>query len=929
MKITYLLLVLCFLYSFSLSAQTGYAVKGTVGDTSSKAKLQNTSILILNAKDSTLRNFTRSGSDGAFLINSILGKGKFILLATYPGYADYVEHFTLDSVNATHNFGAINMFLKAKLLADVIVKAKRAQMKIKGDTTEFNAAAFNIEPNSKVEDLLKQLPGIQVDKDGKITAQGETVNKVLVDGEEFFGDDPTLVTKNIRADMVDKVQLYDKKSDQATFTGIDDGQKTKTLNIKLKEDKKNGYFGKVDAGYGTDDYYQAQLLFNKFKAKEKFSAYTTISNDGKTGLGWQDSQKLGASNNNIQEGDGFIMLNSSGDDLDSFDGNYGGKGIPRVVSSGLHYDSKWNSDKESINANFKSATLTVDGTDNTLSQNNLPSGGVINTNSNQNFHNYMFRNKLDLTYQVKLDTTSDLKIMMDGTTKHSTTKTDYLAKSFLNDTLQTTNDRHITNQVDARIFNASAFYTKKFKKKGRTFSWNVSEGYNESQAKGNLKTDIDYFNKAGQRDSSQVVDQYKTNKLAGSTLNSNMTYTEPLSKLVSLIFNYDIGINNSSANRESFNKAADGSYTLFDNTYSNYYKLNQLSNQVGSFLNYKKGKNTVNFGTKVSDVSFKQINEYTGDAFKRHFINWSPAASYQYKISQMASLGVNYSGKTSQPTVDQIQPVLVNTDPLNVVIGNPSLTPSFTNSINLHYNSYKVLSDQYVFAGANYSFTTNPIVNNTSTDSVGKSTTQYVNMNRVPFNYSVYANFGRKLSGPGINIGFGLNANGNRNYNLSNNEVNAISSNTYSGNLQVQKYVEKKYNFYVSFGPTLTYGGSSLQRNINNNGHGYSGSGGFSYYFPWHISLTSDANYQYNSATQTFNQDYSKFLVNAWLVKSFNKDETFKVTLICNDIFNQNSGFERSSSGNLITQDNYTTIKRFFMLTVVWDFNKMGGASKK
>lgn len=915
-------------FSIGVFAQSNYLVKGSIVDTASKAKLRNASVLVLNAKDSIMRTFTRTGADGGFSINNNLGKGKFILLVTYPGYADYVEHFSLDSIKTSRDFGPLNLFLKAKLLADVIVKGTKAQIKIKGDTTEFNASSFTVQPNAKVEDLLKQLPGIQVDKDGKITAQGETVNKVLVDGEEFFGDDPTLVTKNIRADMVDKVQLYDKKSDQAAFTGIDDGKKTKTINLKLKEDKKNGYFGKIDVGYGTDKYYQSQVLFNRFKAKQKFSFYSTISNDGKTGLGWQDSQKYGSGDNVTATDDGGLMINNSGDDLDTWNGSYDGKGIPIAVNNGVHYDSKWNADKESINTNFKSGMLTVDGTDKTLSQNNLPSGGVINTISDQNYHNYMFRNKLDLTYQVKLDTSQNLKIMVDGTTKHSTTQSSYLSQSRLNDTLQTNSDRNITNTVDGKIFNASAFYTKKFKKKGRTFSWNVSEAYNESQAKGYLKTDIDYFNKAGQQDSSQTVDQYKTNTLKSSNLTSNMTYTEPLAKSFSLVVNYALGIDNSSADRKSFNKNGDGQYTLFDSTYSNFYKLNQLSNQAGAIFNYKKGKTTINFGTRVSDVSFKQINEYTGSVFKRHFINWAPQANYQYKFSQMSDLGISYSGRTTQPTVDQIQPVLVNTDPLNVVIGNPRLTPSFKNDIYFNYGSYKALSDQFLGIYGNYSFTSNPIVNNTRTDSVGKTTTQYVNLNKVPISYYLSAYYGRKLP-IGISIGFDLNFNGNKNYNISNDELNAITSYTYGINLRVQKYVEKKYDFYVSAGPSLTYGGSSLQRNANNNGHGYNGNAGFNVFLPWKISLGSDANYQYNSATETFSQDYSKLLWNARITKAFNKDETFKMSLVCNDILNQNSGFQRTSSGNLITQDTYTTIKRYFMVSFTWDFNKMGVVAKK
>lgn len=211
--------------------------------------------------------------------------------------------------------------MKSQLLA-----AGKQPITIKGDTTEYDAASFKMQPNAKVEDLLKQLPGIKVDKDGKITAQGQTVNKVLVDGEDFFGDDPTLVTKNIRSDMVDKVQLYDKQSDQAVFTGVDDGQKTKTINIQLKEDSKKGYFGKLEGALGNDEFYQAQGMVNKFRGKEKMAAYGTIGNTGKVGLGWRDGGKYGTLE--IAD-DGSIPEN--GGDLESFNGQYNGEGIPLLI----------------------------------------------------------------------------------------------------------------------------------------------------------------------------------------------------------------------------------------------------------------------------------------------------------------------------------------------------------------------------------------------------------------------------------------------------------------------------------------------------------------------------------------------------------------------------------------------------------------------
>src|SRR5699024_1732498 len=196
----------------------------------------------------------------------------------------------LSEENSSVDLGSVDMMLVSELLDEVVITSRNKIM-IKGDTIEFDASQYTVQKNARVEDLLSQLPGFQVDMNGEITALGETISKVLVDGEEFFGDDPTLVTRNIRADMVDKVQLYDKKSDQAEFTGVDDGERSKTLNIKLKEDKKKGYFGKVDAGAGTNEMYQGQAMFNRFNNKQRFSAFGTIGNTGRTGLNWQDADK--------------------------------------------------------------------------------------------------------------------------------------------------------------------------------------------------------------------------------------------------------------------------------------------------------------------------------------------------------------------------------------------------------------------------------------------------------------------------------------------------------------------------------------------------------------------------------------------------------------------------------------------------------------
>lgn len=925
MKFTFTFLISLLVCS-SLFAQNTYSVKGMVGDTAAHATLVNTSISVLNAKDSTLRRFTRAASDGSFTVDK-LGKGKFILLVSYPGYADYVDNFSLDSVKTTHDAGKINMILKTQLLKDVIIKGTRAAMKIKGDTTEFNADAYKIQPNAKVEDLIKQFPGITVDKDGKITAQGQTVTKVLVDGEEFFGDDPTLVTKNLRADMVDKVQLYDKKSDQATFTGIDDGQKTKTLDIKLKADKKNGEFGKADIGAGSDKRYSGQLLFNKFKAKQKLSLYGTLANTGKTGLGWEDNQKYGSSDN-LQFGDSgeIYFFGGGGDELDSFNGQYNGQGLPVARTAGMHYDTKWNNDKESLNTNYKLGSLSVDGTNSDLSQNNTP-GSVVNTTSDQNYHKYMFRQKLDGVYQLKIDTTSNLKISADGTLKNSDNNSSYKESRVNGDgVLLNKSAKTVTNKNEGKVFDISFFYTKKFKKKGRTFSASISEAYTENKSKGFLKSDADFYNPAGNAvDSTQHIDQYKTSNISNSLLKSNFTYTEPLAKDFSVIANYGLSLDNGVSDRKSFNATSPGVYTSLDPKYSNNYKLNQLFNQVGAIFNYKKGKSNVNFGAKVSGVNFKQTDQVRDTIYKRNFVNFNPQASYQYKFSPQQSLRFEYRGNPTQPTISQIQPVFENNDPLNIIIGNPALKPSFTNNFNVNYNSYKVLSGQSVYLYGNYRFTTNPIVNNTITDITrGKSTSQAINLNKSSSNFYLYGSFGRKTFG-GIYIGLDMDANGSTSYNLSNNELNKTTYNTYGGKLRIQKYVEKKYQFYINGGPNYTISGSSLQTLYNNNGRGFNADGSFTVYLPGKFQVSSDASYEFRAKTQTFNTDFKRTLWNASITKAFFKEEKLKLVMSANDLLNQNVGFSRNVSGNFITQSSYTTIKRYFMFSIVYDFNRMGG----
>src|SRR5665213_181485 len=337
-RILFSFLIIFFSPQFVFCQNAG--IKGKLTDSSSNFIPANAVISILRQQDSVLVKFSRSDKNGNFQINQ-LDFGKYIVMISYPKYGDYVDRFDLKPYEI-FDFKTIYITQKAKLLAAIIIR--QSAVRIKGDTTEFTADSFQVKPNATVEDLLKELPGIQVDKDGKITAQGQQVQKILVDGEEFFSDDPTVATRNLRADAVSKVQVFDKKSDQAEFTGIDDGQTTKTLNLKLKDNAKHGYFGKLSAG-ALDKYYNGQALINSFKAKRQLAAFAITSSTDATGLNWQTSQNYGFDNNNVtvMEGGGIMISGSSSDDLGS--GSYYGEGLPESVKGGVHFSNKWDDDK--------------------------------------------------------------------------------------------------------------------------------------------------------------------------------------------------------------------------------------------------------------------------------------------------------------------------------------------------------------------------------------------------------------------------------------------------------------------------------------------------------------------------------------------------------------------------------------------------------
>jgi len=920
-KLIVFILVLSITGSVSYAQSSG--IHGKISDTTEKKALINGSVLLLRRSDSILVSHTRTDKNGNFSLKHI-PTGQFLLLVTFPKYADYVDELTIKD-STPMELAPIAMVLKSQLLQEVVVNGNKGAIHMKGDTLEFKADSFYTQAGANVEELLKKLPGIQVDKNGKITAQGETVQKVLVDGEEFFGDDPTLVTQNLRANIVDKVQVYDKKSDQAAFTGIDDGERTKTINIKLKDGKKNGYFGKLSAGGATDGYYDMQAMLNYFRNKKKFALYGILSNTGKTGLNWQERDKYGQSdlaNAEYDEAMGYYSIQGQSDDLQNWNGQYNGQGLPTVKTGGIHYNDKWDNDHQSGNLNYKFMQLDVKDSSSSLSQ-YLLHDTLYNNSSTGHSDNQILRHRVNGLYELTLDSTSSIKITADGGSDHKISHNESNSELRNADSVLINSGQRTTSTTgDNQTLNSNILWRKKLAKKGRTISVNFKENYTNATTDGYYFSDNSFFSK-GALDHKQVVDQYKKYNSRNILLNSRVTYTEPLSAVSFLTANYGIALDNSSSDRTSYNRSPDGKYGLLDTLYSNDYQFNMLTHQGGLFYSLIKKKWRVNAGSNLGATQFHQTDLHSDSTLKRDFINWFPSATITYSFTNQKRLSFRYNGNTSQPRIQQIQPIRVNDDPLNIYVGNPGLHPSFNNSINLNYFDYKILTERYISGNLSYSATQNSISSNSSVDTSGRRVTQYINLNG---NYNLYGSlyYSFKLKKPKMSIGFNSNFSQSRYNSIVNSFLNSTTSGNYTLGMNIYKSLEKKFDFSLNASGTYTESRSSINKNVVTSYKTWSIQPNLDIYLPYKFQLHGDCDISLREKISAFDKNTNVYLVNAWLGKKLLKNDALLIKASGNDLLNQNIGFNRSVSSNFLSQNTWLSIKRYFMFSVTWNFTKAG-----
>lgn len=897
-----------------LLAQMG-EVTGTLSDSSAMKKLDNAVISFLDPADSSLIQFVRTDKNGSF--KAKVPAGNYLMLVTYPTYAEFVTEVEIKS---RQNKFLDNIYLtpKIKILQEVLIAQR--PIRIKGDTTEYIIDSFKFKQNASVSDLLKTLEGIQVDKDGKITAQGKTVQKILVDGEEFFSDDPSIITQNLLAKDVKKVQVFDKKSDQAEFTGIDDGKKTKTINLELKEEAKHGYFGQATAA-ALDKYYNFQGMVNAFSAKRKLSVFGIASSTSQTGLEWSNAANYGFSVGNVEVNDETGVTIVSGKNEDGLGaGSYSGNGLPVSIKAGLHYDNKWNRDKFRVNGNYLFNQLETRSKINDFTQYILKDSAYF-TREETNVKKNNLRNSISGSLELLPDSTSSVKLSFNGYAGNfnsvSNGKLSSLSEgnSLINQSGSKTNYKG-----DDQVEIINLLYRKKLGRKGNTFSFNINQAYSKKNSTGFLLNGASFFNPGGSLNHIDSVNQKKLNTAEVSQLALLATYTQSLTQSSFLIFNLGLTNYHSNSNLSSYNfNQVANDYNMVVDSLTNHFKYTYWIQSGG--VNYKLVLKKMNFsiGGSVSGTSFTQNNLKTDTLGKRSYFNVYPRADLLYKFSSASNLTIQYKGSTLQPTIDQIQPLADNRDPMNIIIGNQKLRPSFQQNLDITYTSFQALGSRYLVLGTSFTLTDDEIGNSYFTDNQGRRVTQFINTSD---NYvaGLYGIFNTQIAKSAWRFGTGpvfwvyqytnfINGNKNKTINenltwrftLTGRKAGAFDLNiTAQPGLRVAKSAISKV--------------SDMQYRIGT----FSVAG--SVELPGKFELGSDVNLSLRQKTTVFDTNNNLYLWNAYLEKRLLKSENLVARFSVFDIMNQDKGYDRFEFGNGISEQRYLTLGQYGMLQLSYNF---------
>lgn len=864
-------------------------------------------VMLLNAADSVLSSFAVTDASGQFVIKKAFN-GEYILQVNYVGYKAYSQNVKVQGQDV--DLGTLN--LEPDQLQELVVEGERVPIEMKKDTIEYNADAFRTQPNAVVEDLLKKLPGVEVDRDGTIKAQGETVNKVLVDGKEFFGNDPQMATKNLPADAVSKVQVFDRKSEFSQFSGIDDGNQEKTINLTLKDDKKQGTFGRVGGGAGTEETLRLDANVNQFRKDNQFSFIGKHNNINEQGFSIQDYIGfMGGLSNMSGGGGGTFNINSPiplGNDISN--------GFVTTSVAGLNYNRDF-SEKSELQSNYLFSRINNiqrirTRTSDFRAANGRETDQTSRSESVANMH------QLSLNYKHKVSSSADLQVR--NTLSVNTGEQDGFSDFNTQGVVNTSGESLNESMSDRLNLTSRLIYRQRLGKPGRTLVAETRITQNNSDAQGDLENRT--FDQNGVLIEERLQETLNTTK--GTTLGGELAYTEPIGSKTFVEARYEIESTKDEEDRQVFDVSS-GSREL-DESLSQLFNRSLTANRAGGSFNYVQDNFRFTFGTLY------QFSNLTGevagtDVLQRQFNAALPYIRTNYEFTRSIRLGFNYNTSLQIPSVRQLQPVLDNSNPFNLYEGNPNLKAPYVHTARVNFSLFDQFTSKSFFTFVSATVTANNIViSRNFDDATNVVTSRPVNSGSAT-NLTNYASFSGRIRFAKMRYTLSNRLSFGRGNAITNDELFSTRTRNNTLGLSLENAKKEKVDWLVGTRWTANATKSDDAQLANQNLSNTSYYSDVTWYFikKWSLTSNFDVTLYSNEGIGGGNE---VALWRASVQRDMLKNDRGQLKVSVFDILNQNLGVNQTTDLNFIQEQRIESLGRYVMVSFTYklsNYQSSGG----
>lgn len=886
----YLYLIFFTLLSLNTVAQTvnkassGYA-KGTVLDADTKEPVSFASVSILSPKDSTYIDGTKTNDSGEFSIP--VTSGKYILEISFIGYKTFIQNFGTSQQQKDHSFDKIFLEVNSVLLGETVIEAKVPDIVVKGDTIEYNAGSYTAQESDMLQDIIKNIPGIEIDEDNNITANGKPVKKILVDGKEFFGNDIPMALANLPANMIKRLQLYKEESETAKITGFKDRDPDQVLNLVVKDELKQSVFGELKTGFGSDDKYSHKGLVNYMRNDNQLSVVGNMNNVGN---------------------ENFLYGMDSGIDKNK---NIGASGYMQ------------SSEKIKIGGNvrYNDNQTLIESLTNT--QTFLSSGDRI-SKQNTSSENKRDDANFGLNLEWKPDSLTSVFVRSSMSFNNSESKNTSTSLTYVAEKDTTSGESTNLSKGDGFFTNNYVAVGRRLNDKGRNIGFTFSNSVRKDNSKGTNYSLTQYTGNTPDK----IIDQLNNTENKAENYGITLSYVEPLGKDHRLQLSYSYMTSSSKRIRDVRRKDNMGEYTIVDSAYART-TTNRYTDQNIS-LNYhidkKKYSLFIGFGINPS-YSRNKIN--LGDSIidnqKQNVLNYSPVLNFSYKPNDNTALDINYSGNTNHPSINQLAKDTVIVNALSKYYGNPDLKPTFNNNLYISYSKSNYETSRFLMIYGSFGYIFNNIVNYSTIDDLGNTTNTFRNVDG-DMNASINATYNSPFRNKKFSISTATYASYYKNIGYTNGD-RAVTRNIVLNEDITVKFKSSKFETNLKAGISFNTTRNNLTNVDNRNNTTYTLNHFALIKLPYDFSISSTLRFSYFTG---YEDDFKKseVLWNATISKEFLKKKKGTLRLQLYDILNDRNNINRYVSGNYLSDTRTNTINQYFMVSFSYKFNIITGKKK-